>query len=570
MKPRRCDARTPLLGLVHALLFALAFPDVHAEAGLWPLAFFAVVPLAWLALLAPSARWAAVSVFITQLVMWLWIGRWLVQVTVPGYVPYALILSVYPTIFVLLLRWVSRHPRLGSVPLALSVPVLWVGIEFLRGEIAFDGYPWYLVGHPLVEAPILAQSADLFGAYFISFLAAMTAGATVAVLHDGVGRAWRSAALVAGVLAVNAGYGAWRLSQPDMLSDGPTMLIVQTNLPQNNKMRSSPQEQLEHFDSFIELTVNGLLAARDQGERVEVMVWPETMLPGFGFEPESVAFLVRENLFPLDHFTRNIELLVERSGVPMLVGSAAAVGLRYEEDDDHARLLDSDARYNAAYLIQNGVPKQRYDKVFLTPFGETMPYISRWPWLEQKMLSFGASGMKFNLDRGGSMHPLVVAANELRGEVSLATPICFEATMAWVCRGLVYDRGEKRASALVNLTNDAWFGWFAPGRVQHAQVSRFRAIENRVPMVRAANSGVSMAIDSMGRITDAIGSGRYGEPMRADVLTVTPRFDARIAPYAIIRDVWGWLCFSLTLLIACWAVATWRSARVLRRAQTES
>lgn len=570
MKPRCCDARTPLLGLAHALLFALAFPDVHAEAGLWPLAFVAVVPLAWLAICAPSARWAAASVFITQLVMWLWIGRWLVQVTVPGYVPYALILSVYSVLFVLLLRWVSRHPRLGSVPLALSAPVLWVGIEFLRGEIAFDGYPWYLVGHPLVEAPVLAQSADFFGAYFISFLAVMTAGAIVAVLLDGISRAWRSAAMVAGVLAMNAGYGAWRLSQHDKLSEGPTMLIVQTNLPQNNKMRSSPQEQLEHFDSFIELTVNGLLAARDQGERVEVMVWPETMLPGFGFEPESVAFLVRENLFPLDHFTRNVELLVERSGVSMLVGSAAALGLRYAEDDGHARLLDSDARYNAAYLIQNGAPNQRYDKVFLTPFGETMPYISRWPWLEQKMLSFGASGMKFNLDRGHSMHPLVMAANELRGEVSLATPICFEATMAWVCRGLVYDRGEKRAGALVNLTNDAWFGWFAPGRVQHAQVSRFRAIENRVPMVRAANSGVSMAIDSMGRITDAIGGGRYGEPMRADVLVVTPQFDARIAPYAIIRDVWGWLCFSLTLLIACWAVAAWRSTRALRRAQTES
>jgi hypothetical protein len=96
----------------------------------------------------------------------------------------------------------------------------------------------------------------------------------------------------------------------------------------------------------------------------------------------------------------------------------------------------------------------------------------------------------------------------------MAAPICFEITMPHISRRLVYEHGEKQADVLINLSNDGWFGWHDAGRTQHAQISRFRAIENRGPVVRSVNTGHSVLIDAHGRLVAGIGEGRYGDALR--------------------------------------------------------
>ena len=135
---------------------------------------------------------------------------------------------------------------------------------------------------------------------------------------------------------------------------------------------------------------------------VDLVVWPETMVPGAGFEVEANRLLRQidqarpgnDHLFIWADAVRAFQAEI---AVPMLVGSTAWVGARFERDGDVVR-LELDGEFNAAYLVDGPPPHPRYDKVHLTPFGETMPYISAWPWLEEKLLAIGAAGMSFNLD----------------------------------------------------------------------------------------------------------------------------------------------------------------------------
>ena len=151
-------------------------------------------------------------------------------------------------------------------------------------------------------------------------------------------------------------------------------------------------------------------------------------------------------------------------------------------------------------LLQGDSPFQRYDKFFLTPFGETMPYISAWPWLERLLLKhWRGRNLSFELDSNPDINVLELQWQPDAGGVSvarLATPICFEDTVARLCRRMAYQNGGKRIDAFVNISNDGWFNSSVADRKLHAQIARFRCIENRVPMVRCVNTGMSIWVDS--------------------------------------------------------------------------
>lgn len=555
---RRIDIWTVVLAAAHAVLFIVAFAPMN----FWPLILLAPVLLALLALRAPSTKQALLVALVVQTLMWLWISRWLWQITEAGFVPYGLVLGGWSALLVWVLRGAALHDVLGRVPLMLTLPVVWAGMEFFRGELLFDGYPWFLLGHPLVEWPMVAQSADLFGTYWLSFFSAMVAGcvadiARLAGFGGGAAALSRRVVIVGAsavvlVVGANVGYGLWRMNQQAPLSPGPTLLVIQTNLPQDNKMRSTPEEHWAHFQEFEALTVEAYEAAVSAGRKVDLIVWPETMVMGWGFEPQTVQFFKERDYWPGYRFAMAIEVLATELGVPMLVGSPAVVGVRIEPPHE----LAWEGHYNAAYLVELGQEGQefgqreyqRYDKVFLTPFGETMPYIRAWPWLQEKLLAIGARGMRFDLQPGSEPRVLEFAWG---GEqLGLATPICFEATMGGVIRSLVYEAGSKRADVMVNLTNDGWFGFHDPGRVQHAQIARLRAIENRVPLVRSANTGVSVSIGSSGQVVGRIGEGGYGDAQQTGALVAQVMLDARQTIYGRIGDVWGWVCLGLVMMSA--------------------
>ncbi len=545
--------QTALIGaaaVAHAVLFAMAFPG----AGLWPLTFVAAAPLVWLATASHgSARRVLITVFAVQVCMWLWLLRWLLDVTAAGYPLVCMYLSGYAVAFV----WITRDiGRTFAWPAAFVAPVIWVGLECARGELVFDGFPWFFAAHPAVEWPLLVQSADLLGAYFVSFAVVMVGGLLVDVRRARSGRLSRRALVAATAATValhgaNLFYGAVRIDPGDAGGDGPVVLAIQTNLPQDNKVAWTPQQQVQDVAGFVELT---LAAAAAAAVTPDLAIWPETMLPGFGLEPGAIDASVEHGLFEPALFARTIAQLAGDLGVPVLVGSPSFIGMGVRQTQ-----WTWDAHYNSAYLVTGSPPYPRYDKSFLTPFGETMPYISAWPWLERQLLAFGAGGMQFDLDSNPSVTRFEVPWSN--GTAVLATPICFEVTMGRVCRRMVYQDGVKRVDALVNLSNDGWFGSNDAGRRQHVQIARFRCVENRVPMIRSVNTGVSVAVDSSGRLIVPLavtGDGVTAKPRTPGWLLAELPLDRRSTVYGRVGDVWGWACLLST-------AGLWIAAVIVRR-----
>jgi apolipoprotein N-acyltransferase len=497
------------LGLCHALLFGLAFPPVS----LWPLAYVAIVPLVVCAAKATRPFRTALGVWLAALPMWALHEAWLVDVTIAGYPLLAAYLSLWTALFV----WLGARLRLGSMrayqPLWwLFMPLLWMGLETLRAQVVFDGYPWFLLAQPLGRplswaAPSTVMSlASLIGVTGVSLIVALLQTPLSWAIATGHARriTMGAGALVVGVFAVGfIGAVAGRPTEgpaPEVVRFG----VVQTNVPQDNKLGWSPAQRRADFDEFKRYTH----ALVDSGLPLDAIVWPETMFPGEGLDAQvsdevrAAGLVYQDTGDALIDFTDELVALQAELGVPMLVGSIGYENFRIDFDLDDPFLFES--KFNSVFLIANGaVHPDRYDKLHLTPFGEVMPYISRFPDLERALLDLGARGMRFDLDRGRA--PVVIETPTIDDgpPVRVVTPICFEATNASVMRDLVRAGGEW-AEVIVHVTNDGWFGRFPGGREQHAQLARLRAIELGTPVVRAANTGISVAFDHAGERVDLL------------------------------------------------------------------
>ncbi len=450
--------------------------------------------------------------------------------------------------------------RRGEWKFWLGLPVIWVGLEMLRGAIVWDGYPWFFVGHPTIQNSSCALIARLTGATGTSLLVADLNAIAVSSVAAWWGltpaqRRGRGAKIFAAMhLILIAGLVVtsivpkpqWGASATDS-----TVAVIQTNVPQDNRVAWSFPQRRADFETFKRLTRE---VAR---EKPDLIVWPETMFPGIALNDDAVRVEKGAGLLfndpvaggtPSTVFYDELLALQKELGVPMVVGAIAKEGLRIDTVEwpgGGTRIeMDAAATFNSAFVVSEGaVQPERYDKVKLTPFGEYMPYISWSDWLEKNLLALGAGGMSFDLDAGRVYraleaparddseppHPADAASANLshegRGEINternhaagrslrIATPICFEATMPAVCRRLVYGggwRAERKADVLVNLTNDGWFGGSRATHENHLLLARWRCIELGTPMVRAANTGISCSIDAAGRVTDRLGIGKEG------------------------------------------------------------
>ena len=482
-----------IVALASAACFVLSFPPV----GWWwlaPGAYAAII------LLGSGSRLglnAVAALFVSALVSWLILEAWLTQVAALGYAVLAPFMAIYWPLAAWLLRR-CRASAIGSrLPVCVLAPVVLVAVEWLRGTVVMDGYPWFMIGHPLIDTP-WAQLADLGGVPVVTALVVFVC-ATVCELTGWCGSVRRAVSLGA-LVAVLGGawcYGSWRIGERAVHRTlGPAILAYQTNLPVSNVAPWPRERQESDVADFARGTLGAWRDLADRDIRVDLIVWPETILPGFGLEEPTLATLRDGAWWPGDRFARIPAAIVQATGAPMLVGSPVYLGLAPSGDR-----WSWTAHYNSAYLVEPSGSRQRYDKVFLTPFGERMPYISAWPWLESKLLTVSAVGMSFDLDEGHAAAPLALewGPPSARETCQIATPICFEDTVARVVRRMVYaDNGVKRAGLIVNLSNDGWFGDSDAGRAHHELMARWRCIELRVPMVRTANTGISGAYDSCG------------------------------------------------------------------------
>ncbi|MEZ6210819.1 MAG: apolipoprotein N-acyltransferase [Phycisphaerales bacterium] len=513
-------------GVAYSVLFVLAFPPF----GLDLLALVALVPL--IVASRPDRRLVRVGlgVWLGALLSWGYLHRWVWtnDVTRLGFVLMTMYLAVYPALFVVVLGRVRRGPRLA---LWFVAPTLWATLEFVRGHIVFHGYPWYLIGHPLADRVLISAYAPVIGAYGVSAIVAwMNTCIALAISRVAKRPRLRMAPRWIGgvgalVVVLVGGLLLHLRTGRHLLEDAKTnqsirVAVVQTDVPQSNKMGASAEERAATMAFLLRETER----ASGGEPKPDVIVWPETMYPwSVGISADSVREQARLGLSALDWYMEMLSVQA-RAGVPIVVGSIAFDGLHIEFDDTgNVSKFEWANQYNSAFVVDDGeVKPERYDKVFLTPFGEVMPYISAWGWLEKQVTALGASGMSFDLDAGERARTLSIGTD--RGTIAVATPICFEATMPAVCRRLVFDGGGRRAAVMLNLTNDGWFGNARGVRENHLLAARWRCMELGTPMVRAANTGISAGIDASGRVVrmglDGDEPGVRGD-RRAGVMTVS-------------------------------------------------
>jgi apolipoprotein N-acyltransferase len=493
------------LALIFALLFLSAFPPL----GIWWLGYWSLVPIT-LASWQTTKPWRTALLFtLTGTLVFAFFHRWLWDVTIPGYPIVSVMLGLYVGFYVLLIARAKKR----NIPLWLAAPLCWVGLEFFRGNIAFGGYPWYLLGQTTMrtlawERPSsIAYLGSFVGSYGLSLLVSTISLPLIIELTTThrARKPWRGLVKSLVIVLVLSTIGAI-FARPSSASNAPPAArvgIVQTNLPQDNKLGWKLEDRSNDFARFASMTRLFVLSAQPP----DLIVWPETMYPGLALNDQTIDAL---NIVPPEfvglhalgaNMRRNIEQLQQELGIPLLIGAESYDDFKVNInafDDQTLELFTWGARYNSVQLLNNGaVQQQRYNKLHLTPFGEVMPYISKWEWLEQKLLDVGAQGMSFDLDAGDG--PVAFEIPTARGGVRVAPLVCFEATMPQIARIQTIQNGQRRADILLHMTNDGWFGKYAGGREMHALIARARSIELGTPIVRVANTGISCAFDDIGK-----------------------------------------------------------------------
>lgn len=507
-----------LSGLAHAALMTLAFPPVS----LWGVAFVAALPLAWLAWRTPRPLWHGVLALAGTLPFYAFQLSYIATITGAGFVPLVVFMGAWPGAFVWVAGWV--HWRVTALPARVVVPVVWVGLDALRGEVVGGGFEWYFVGHPLIASPLASAPAALGGAYLVTLMVVLVTGIALDVLPGSRGCRVRAGVQVGLLCVVWVASGFLRGHFE--VQGTVVAAVVQTNVPQDNKIGWTLEAREQDFAEFVRLT---RFAAQ---QNPDLIVWPETMFPGFALDNDGARVLDEAGLGSLNSMREELLVLQAEIGIPMLVGATTARNLRVVDEGERFR-FESDATYNSAYVIEGGsVRAERYDKVAPTPFGETLPYINNWPWLKNLVLriGLGASGMDFGLAAGREARPLEV---EVGGKaIEVATPICFESSMSRVCRRIA--KAGASTDLLIVMTNDGWFGGANRGREVHLMLARWRCVELGLPMVRSANTGISAAIDDRGRVLGRV------EPDTSGVLQVPVQAGRAWTLYGVIGNAVGW------------------------------
>jgi len=442
--------RTLIAAAVSGLLLAAAFP----RPDLFFLAWVALVPLLLVMRRRPfAAGFTAGFVFFATVLYWLNF----VMTTYGGLQPLFsllayLFLITYLAVYFGLATWVScRLETVFKLPYLLTLPPLWVALEYLRGAL-FTGFPWAIIGYSQQNFSLAIQSCDVTGVYGVSLMLIIVNCAIAGMIAAPKSRlAWLGVAAAIIISTSHFGYGAWRESQPlEQRSEQLQVALIQGNIDQMQKW--APDNRQASIDRYSRLS---RLALEHQPDLV---IWPEAATPFFLQDRSDLAEQVRQ--------------LPKTLNASLLVGSPA-----YQQSSDGYQY------FNSAYLLSpSGAEVGRSDKKHLVPFGEYVPFGKLLGFIEKLVVGVGDFSP-------GEIRPL-----PLNGH-SLGVLICYEAIFPKLARDYV----RQGSDLLVNLTNDAWFGR-SSAPYQLLAMTRFRAIENRIWIARAANTGISALISPAGSV----------------------------------------------------------------------
>ena len=473
--------RRRLIAMAAGAVSALAMAPFNA----WPVLFLTFPVLVWLIDGIGTSRWYGVTgglatgwwfgfgYFLAGLY---WVGHaFLVDAPTFGWLlPFAVIglpagLAIFTALGVALARllWTRGAMRILALAVALTAS------EWLRGH-ALTGFPWNAFGYALTEPLPLAQNAALMGIWGLTFIAVAVCASPATLFDDRTDTRWPWLPLAIGVvvIAAMAGFGLIRLARtPTQFVEGVRLRIIQPNLQQDVKFNYAAKQQI--MDRYITLS-NRASGPRSLGVReITHLIWPESAFPFFlARDPDALAQIA--------------QLL--QNGTVLITGAVRLA--------EPVKAGDPPSIYNSVYVVgRDGSLVSIYDKIHLVPFGEYLPF--------QNLLE------KFGLQQLTSL-PGGFAAGDRRRLLSVpgappaAALICYEI----IFPGDVSTK-DGRAGWIVNVTNDGWFG-ISSGPYQHLQQARVRAIEEGLPLVRAANTGISAVVDPLGRVINSLPLGVEG------------------------------------------------------------
>jgi apolipoprotein N-acyltransferase len=497
----------------------LAFAPIHA----WPVLFLSFGALVWL-LDGCHARgesrghrlkragivgfWFGFGYFLAGL-YWIaeaflvepWRHGWLIPFVMTA-MPGGMALFFAAACALAMLLWLPGAGRVFALAIAIGLA------EYARGHV-LTGLPWNLLGYGVLANLPLMQLASLFGVYALSLLGVLLFASPFAIvapeksgLAGGKGSVALAGALVL-LLGLGYGWGERRLAHSPIASTDIRLRIVQANIDQADKWR--PENSVEIFQDYLDLTKAGGLGG------IDIVIWPETAVP-FPLADSPDALLAIGTVLP--------------EGSSLVVGSGRIVDEFGEQDE-----FITERIYNSLLVIDHqGRVVSSYDKIHLVPFGEYLPF-------QDFLESLGVmqmTGVRGGFSVGSGPRRLAVP-----GAPAASPLICYEI----IFPDEVIESGE-RPGWMLNATNDAWFGSSA-GPYQHFHQARVRAIEQGLPVARAANTGISAVIDPYGRILAEIGLDEKGV-IDADLPKVGPttpfaRLGIVVEISVLILGFAGWL-----------------------------
>ena len=519
--------RNFLLAVFSAALLALPFHFDH----LGFLAFFAFVPYFFMLDSTASSGAFKYSYFF-GFFFFCFLGYWLTYVNLLGFFLLSAYLAFYFAFFGLAAaKFLNPSPefeknnRSAILKTLFFLPAFWVALEYIRGWM-IGGLPWALLGYSQWKHLPFIQIADITGAYGVSYFVLFAN----LLLYYGI-RIFFAQTLekkrilttltlfLLGALIVVGGYGMMVLcSREDFYKSSENkavfrVSVLQGSIPQEEKWDAKIKNII--FEKYKRLTLMSAV------EKSDLIVWPETSFPGY-LEDEVVMAAQLRNV-------------IRQSRTMVLVGAPTfgdlEKGLRF---------------YNSAVLYgPQGEERQRYNKIHLVPFGEYVPFEPILRFI-RKFVQIG----HFTAGQEATIFKAVSRYQKVNIRVKFAALICYED----IFPGLVRDSCNHGADFLVNMTNDAWFGKTA-APYQHAQASVFRAVENRVNVVRATNTGLSCFILPEGKIAASVSEN--GEEI---FVTGHKGYDLLLKKeksfYTRFGDVFALFCF-----ILCFAAYKDRSKR---------
>ncbi len=540
-----------LLSAAALVLMSLIFAPI----GLVPVSFVCLVP--WLMMVGGSTRAPRVYFYsyVMALAFFLINMRWLYTATGLGYVALSVYMAAYFPLVACPLRHVVRRRRW---PLAIALPFVWTGSELLRA-VVLSGFPWFFLSHSLHGVKTLIQISDLVGAYGVTFMVAAVNGAVADILFEvlaarrqdrsriGRRRVRVSAAFAGVIVLVVAVYGQIQLHR-DTTTEGPKIAVIQgdyidtvSSERAQGHDKASKEERMATYLSMLDAAAK---------ERPDLYLLPETPWMMY-LNPEARDF---------DRFWRRtfseFQSRAMRRNAVVVTGSASAVPTPND-------LLADQRRYNSATVFfPDGSEPQRYDKIHLVYFGEVVPFRSGrlrflYFWLNRLMPFSGPDGeFEYSVFPGEGFRRFTLPSSSQDGrELRFAVPICYEDVMPYVAREFVWGgSNEKRVDFLLNISNDGWFGrgigHHRPQQWQHLAICVFRAVENRVGIARAVNTGISGFIEPSGRVHDLV-RGDPSTPWPGECGFAVARLgvDSRLTVYSRYGDWFAWGCALVWLLL---------------------